>query len=74
MAKDIVIRISVPPWINDKDIIRVIEKAMAAQARKVPADVIRKLFGVEETTWDIEVPENIEEKVLSLRRKMVFIQ
>ncbi len=73
MAKDIVIKINVPPWINDKDIIRIIEKAMAPQARKVPADVIRKLFGVEETTWDIKVPENIEEKILSLRKKRDFI-
>jgi len=71
MAKIIEVKVSVPDWVCEDDVRRVVEEVLERLSRRIPADKLREILGVKETTWDIEVPRSIEEKILELRRKRI---
>ena len=52
-----------------------VEKALVEYMNKeriLDADTLRKLLGVKETTYDIDVPDDIIERILESRRKRVI--
>ena len=73
-------------WINfvvsihgsSRKISEEVEKALTEYMMKgsyrVSSDELRSILKVKETKLDIEVPENIERKILDSRRKRVFNQ
>jgi len=69
MVKVIEIKVSVPEWVQEEDVRRVIEDALERLSHRIPANKLREILGIKETTWDIEVPEELEKEILELRRK-----
>ena len=69
MVKVIEIKVSVPEWVQEEDVRRVIEDVLERLSHRIPANKLREILGIKETTWDIEVPEELEKEILELRRK-----
>ena len=53
-----------------------VEKALTEYMMKgsyrVSSDELRRILGVEETKFDVEIPRDFEKKVLEARRERVF--
>jgi len=70
-AKVVEVRVIVPGWVSEEEVRRVVEEAIERLSHRIPAEELRKILGVKRTTWEIEVPEGLEEKILESRRKRV---
>ena len=71
MAKIIEVRVSVPDWVREEEVRKVVEEVLERLSHRIPANKLREILGVKETTWDVEVPRSLEEKILELRRKRI---
>ncbi|MEM2178935.1 MAG: hypothetical protein QW272_08975 [Candidatus Methanomethylicaceae archaeon] len=74
MTKEIVIKLRVPKWIDEEKIRERVQKVTRKLIASVEqsADEARKFFEVKEIKEEIEIPENLEEKLLKLRRKQTW--
>lgn len=75
MAKEVIIKLTVPDWIEEKKIKaqlqRLAEELIAPMEQN--SDEARRFFEVSELREEIEVPENLEKKLLNLRRKRTWL-
>ena len=74
MAKEVTVKLKVPDWVDEE---KIKERALRAAEELVTsaeqsADEARRFFEVEETKEKIEFPEDLENKLLKLRRKRTW--
>jgi polyhydroxyalkanoate synthesis regulator phasin len=75
MAKEVIIKLTVPDWIEEKKIKeqlqRLAEELIAPMEQN--CDEARRFFEVSELREEIEVPKNLEKKLSNLRRKRTWL-
>jgi len=74
MAKEVTVKLKVPDWVDEEKVkehaLRAAEELVASAEQS--ADEARRFFEVEETKEEIEFPEDLENKLLKLRRKRTW--
>ena len=74
MAKEVIIKLMVPEWVDEarikEHVSRATEEFLASAEQS--ADEARRFFRVAELRGDIEVPEDLGSKLLKLRRKRTW--
>lgn len=74
MAKEVIVKLKVPDWVDEEKVKESVQRAaeeLIASAEQ-SADEARRFFEVAEVKEEIEFPENLENKLLELRRKRTW--
>jgi polyhydroxyalkanoate synthesis regulator phasin len=72
LSKDIVVRLRVPGWIDEERVKKNIHVFIdeLINSGEQTADEARRFYGVKETNYRIDVPPNMERKILDTRKKV----
>ena len=71
MSKEIVVRLTVPEWVDEERVKKRIQKFTdeLIESYEQTAEEARRFYSVEELSKNIEVPSDLERKIVSKRRK-----
>ncbi|MHA1594186.1 MAG: hypothetical protein ACTSXX_05520 [Candidatus Baldrarchaeia archaeon] len=73
--KRVIVEVEVPEWVDEDELRREIREYVSRRFRypsKLSADEMRRILGIKELTWDIEVPRGLEEEIMRLRKKRIW--
>lgn len=74
VTKEVIIKLEIPEWVDEDEVRErvhgTVEGLLASTEQSV--DEARRFLGVTEVKRDIKVPENLESRILNLRRKRVW--
>jgi polyhydroxyalkanoate synthesis regulator phasin len=71
VSKEIVVRLTIPEWVNEERVKKRIQKFTdeLVESGEQTAEEARRFYNVEELSENIEVPPELERKIVSTRRK-----